>query len=48
MNKYYIDYTAKDGDLCHIWTMADSKQDAIDYLMSEYWNVGEVIQVIKA
>ena len=28
--KYYIDYTDKEGDLCHIWVEANSKEQAID------------------
>lgn len=44
---WQIDYTAKDGDLCHIHCYARSKEDAIDYLYSEYLDVQEVIQVIR-
>lgn len=45
MRKYNIDYIDNTGDLCHVWTEASSKSDAIDYVKGEYWNVKEIIDV---
>ena len=48
MKKYIIDYIATDGDLCHVWTMATSKPDAIRQTEREYWDIKEIIQVRTA
>ena len=43
--KYYVDYMDKGGDLVHIWTFADSKEDAINQVRSEYWDIDEIVSV---
>lgn len=44
--KYYVTYrSSSDGDCCTVWTEANSKQDAIDYVKSEYWDIKEIIDV---
>ena len=45
MKKYYIDYTDKEGDLCHVWVNADSKEDAKCQAKSEYWDIDEIISI---
>lgn len=45
--KYYVDYMDKGRDLCHVWVDADSKQDAISQVRSEYWDIDEIISVHK-
>lgn len=47
MKKYYIDYTDKEGDLCHVWVNADSKQDAESKVKREYWDIDEIISIHK-
>ena len=47
MEKYYIDYIDKSGDLCHVWVMASSKDDAKQQARREYWDIGKIIQVRK-
>lgn len=43
--KWYVDYMDKGGDLCHVWVEADSKDDAISQVRSEYWDIDEIISV---
>lgn len=43
---FYVTYTSsQDNDCCTVWTEASSKQEAIDYVKSEYWDVKEIIEV---
>ena len=43
---YYIDYiSSTDNDVCHVWTEANSKEQAIDNIKSEYWDIKEIIEV---
>ncbi len=46
--KYYIDYTDKSGDLCHVWVYAQSESEAEYKVRSEYWDIREIIQIRKA
>ena len=44
MKKYKVIYTSKtDGDCCSVWTYATSKQDAINEVKHEYWDVSNII-----
>lgn len=44
MKTYYITYiSAADGESCTVWTEANSKEEAIDNIMSEYWDVDEIV-----
>lgn len=43
MKKYYVAYLDKDDDVCTVWTMAESKQEAIENVKDEYWDVQQVI-----
>lgn len=45
---YYITYTSSsDHDCCSVWTEADSKEEAIRNVRSEYWDIEEIIEVRK-
>lgn len=43
--KYYIDYTDREGDLCHIWIEANSKEHAIEKAEDEYWDMENIISI---
>lgn len=45
MKKFYIDYVDKGGDLCHVWVMASSKEDAKIQARQEYWDIDSIISV---
>ena len=40
---YYVTYLGKDDDYTTVWTMASSKQEAIENVKDEYWDVQRVI-----
>ena len=43
MKKWIICYADKHGDTSKVWTSAETKEDAIDYVESEYWDIDEII-----
>lgn len=44
MARYKVTYIAKgDDDCCNVWTEADSPQEAKQNILSEYWDVKEII-----
>lgn len=44
MKHYYVDYiSSTDHDICHVWVSADSKQQAIEEVKSEYWDIEEIV-----
>lgn len=46
MNTYYITYTSsQDHDCCTVWCDANSPEEAADYVMSEYWDVEEIVSI---
>ncbi|MBP5152747.1 MAG: hypothetical protein ILP13_07540 [Lachnospiraceae bacterium] len=46
MKKYYITYkSSMDHDCCTVWTEARSKEEAIQDVKSEYWDIEEIIKV---
>lgn len=46
MKKYIVCYTSStDHDCCSVWVNAYSKEDAIDEVKSEYWDVEDIIYV---
>ena len=48
MKKYHVTYkSSTDHDCCTVWTYARSKQDAIDDVKCEYWDVEDIIDVIE-
>lgn len=48
MNKYYIKYTDKSGDLSTVWVIANSEQDAIFQAKHEYWDIDNIIMCYQA
>ena len=46
MKTYYITYrSSTDGDCCAVWTNANSKDEAIDDVKSEYWDIETILEV---
>lgn len=46
--RWQCDYISKDDDdLAHLWCYADSKEEARSYFLSEYWDIKEIIQIIR-
>lgn len=45
--KFYVDYLDMNGDLSHVWTIADSKEEAISHVKHDYWDISEIINVHK-
>lgn len=45
MKKYNIDYIDNGGDLCHVWVMASSKDDARVQVKQEYWDIDRIVQI---
>lgn len=37
MKKYYVTYLDKEDDCITVWTMASSKQEAIEKVKGEHW-----------
>lgn len=44
---FYVSYEDRGGDLCHVWVNADSKEDAINQVKHEYWDIAEIISINK-
>lgn len=45
--RFYVDYEDTGSDLCHVWVEADSKEEAINRVKQEYWNVDKIITIHK-
>lgn len=43
MKKWTICYADKHGDTSKVWTYADTKEDAICDVKSEYWDIDEIV-----
>ena len=43
MKSWKIYYRDKSGDTSKCWTEAETKEDAIDYVRSEYWDIDKII-----
>ena len=43
MKKWIICYAYKSGDTSKVWTSAETKQEAISDVKSEYWDIDEII-----
>ena len=43
MKSWKIYYRDKSGDTSKCWTEAETKEDAIHYVRSEYWDIDEII-----
>ena len=49
MKKYHVTYrSSTDHDCCTVWTMASSKQAAVEDIKNEYWDVESIIDVVEA
>ena len=49
MKRYYVVYkSSSDHDCCTVWTEARSKEDAIDNVRGEYWDIESIIDVYPA
>lgn len=47
MRTYKVSYITLEGDLCHVYIEAYSKEDAKVQLKREYWDVREVVRVTE-
>jgi hypothetical protein len=45
MKKWKVSYLDKHDDLTNVWVYANSKEDAKQEVMHEYWDVEEIICV---
>lgn len=45
MKKGIICYADKHGDTSKVWTSAETEEDAIDDVKSEYWDIERIIYV---
>ena len=43
MKRYKVTYIAIDDDCCSVWTTANSPQEAEQNVLSEYWDIKEII-----
>lgn len=46
-SKWYVDYETKDGDLCHVWVVAFTKEEAEEKALDEYHDIDEIISISK-
>ena len=45
---WYVTYSYKSGDdydICTVWVNATDRQDAIDQVRDEYWDVEDIVEV---
>ena len=48
MKTYYITYISKtDHDCCTVWTKANSREEAKSDVLSEYWDIEEIIEITE-
>lgn len=45
MKKYLVRFTTKNGDYDKAWCHANSRQEAVDTILHDYWNVGRIDMV---
>lgn len=45
MKKWIICYEDNYGDTSKVWTSAETEEDAIEDVKSEYWDIKEIIYV---
>lgn len=45
--KFYVDYEDKEGELCHVWVNASTKQEAEAQAKREYWDIENIISIHK-
>jgi len=45
MSKFKVVYESNtDHDCCSVWTYANSREEAIDNVKSEYWDIERIIE----
>lgn len=47
MSKYLVRFTTKGGDYDKAWCHANSRQEAVDIILHDYWNVERIDMVEK-
>ena len=47
MNKYCIDYIAKNGNVYCVWVVANNEVEAEAVAKSEYSDINNVINIVK-
>ena len=47
MDKYLVRFTTKGGDYDKAWCNANSRQEAVDIILHDYWNVERIDMVEK-
>jgi len=46
MKRYHVVYrSSTDGDCCTVWVDAKSKEQAVEIIQNEYWDVESIIDV---
>lgn len=45
MKRWIVCYEDKEGDISKVWTSAETKEDAINDVESEYWDIKKIIYV---
>lgn len=48
MARWIIKYTDKYDDLSSVWVEASSREDAINQVKREYWDVADIVDAYKA
>lgn len=46
MKRWIVCYEDKCGDISKVWTSAETEENAIEDVKSEYWDIKEIIYVI--
>ena len=47
MDKYLVRFTTKNGDYDKAWCHANSRQEAVDTILHDYWNIERIDLVEK-
>lgn len=47
MSKWIVRYNDTNGDSCSVWTIANSKEEALKRVSKEYWDIYEIISCSK-
>lgn len=45
MKRWIVCYEDKHGDISKVWTSAETEEDAIADVKSEYWDIKDIIYV---
>lgn len=46
MKKWKVTYRDESGDITSVWCKANTKNDAIDYVKDEYWDVEDIVECV--